>query len=275
MVNQLMTSNGIALVALDLDGTLLRSDGSISDATVQAVKQTIRRGVRVVLASARPPRAVRQIYETLGLEGPQINYNGALIHDATQRQHTHHQPITAGLGAELVGLARRVDPDVAVSIELLDKWYTDFVDHSLPIETSKSFEPDYLGPLDDVLQQAITKLMFLAPSDRLTAVHQAVAQNFAGRITIAISDPHLIQVLDHGVDKSNALQMIASAQGIAPQQVMAIGDAPNDVGMLRWAGVGVAVANAWPQTRDAADVIVASNDDDGVAQALQQYILDN
>ena len=92
-------------------------------------------------------------------------------------------------------------------------------------------------------------------------------------MTIAVSDPHLIQVVDRRVDKANAVEMIASRLGVSRQRVMAIGDAPNDVGMIRWAGLGVAVANAWEEALRVANEVVESNDADGVALALKRYVL--
>ena len=265
--------NPFALVAIDIDGTLLRSDKTISPRNAQAIHAALEQGAEIVLASARPPRAVRHIYNALGLSSLQINYNGALIHDTTRRQHTYHQPLPPEITQQVFNLARTIDPDVIVNIEALDRWYTDRVDPNLNMEVSTLFEPDWHGPLDDYLNEPATKIMFLAPPSRIEPVQQAIEHNFAQQVAIAVSDPHLIQVIHPSVDKANALRMIAESKGYSPQQVMAIGDAPNDAGMLRWAGLGIAVENAWPQAREAADTTAPSNDQDGVAHALEQYIL--
>ncbi len=261
------------MVAIDIDGTLLRSDKSISPRTARAIQSSIEQGVEVVLASARPPRAVRQIYDALRLSSLQINYNGAVIHDAIRDQHIYHQSLAPELARRVFELARRVDPSVVVNIEALDRWYTDRVDPDLSMEVSKTFEPDWVGPLDNHLNDPVTKVMFLAPPGRIDAVRQAIAHAFTQQVTIAVSDPHLIQVVHHTVDKGHALGMIAGTRGFSAQQVMAIGDAPNDAGMLRWAGLGVAVENAWPEALEAANATVASNDQDGVAEALERYVL--
>ena len=261
-------------MALDLDGTLLRSDKRISTRSVSAIAQVMQRGVRVVLASARPPRSVREIYNLLRLDTLQINYNGALIHDASLARHWFHQPLAAKLAMRVARFARRVDPQVVVSAEILDRWFTDRVDGSLLTESSRMHHPDFIGPLESFLHVPVTKLMLLAPPHRLERVRQAVRRKFAGRIAILISDGHLLQIVDAGVDKSHALARLAGHYGISAKQVMAIGDAPNDLGMLRWAGLGVAVQNAWPAVREAADVLTLANDHEGVALALQRYVLD-
>lgn len=262
------------MVAIDLDGTLLRSNSSLSRRSVDAVTQAVRQGVRIVLASARPPRSVRDIYKILGLDTLQINYNGAVIFNPHRKRHVYHQPLPATLAQRVVRFARRIDPQVMVSIEILDKWYTDKVDDSLPTETSRSFSPDFIGPLEAFLHVPATKLMFLAPPDRINKVHTAIKRKFASLVKVIVSDHHMIQVMHPKVDKANALSLLAAKYGIPQKRVMAIGDAPNDIGMLCWAGIGVAVENAWPQTRHVADFVVPSNDDDGVAFALRRHVLE-
>ena len=263
----------IDLVALDVDGTLLRTDKRLSIRVVRAIHQVQQQGTRVVLASARPPRSMREIYEHLRLDTWQINYNGAVIHDPPTGRNVFHQPIAADLARRIVRTARKVDRKVVVSLEILDKWYTDHVDEDLPTETSRRFSPDFVGPLDSFLHVPVTKIMLLAPPDRLTRVRNAVDRKFGRQIALAVSDAHLLQVIHREVDKSRALATIAEHYNTPAERVMAIGDAPNDVGMLRWAGLGVAMQNAWEVALKAADVVVPSNDDDGVFVALERYVL--
>jgi Cof subfamily protein (haloacid dehalogenase superfamily) len=264
----------IALVALDLDGTLLRTDKQLTAHTARTIAAVLRRGVRVVLASARPPRSVREVYRHLHLDTPQINYNGALIYDPHRRRNLLHLPITAALTKQIIHFARKLEPGLVVSVEILDKWYTDRVDEALPTETSRRFNPDFIGPLDAIVRTPVTKLILLGRPEILDPVRRAVARKFAGQIAIAVSDPHLIQVMNPQADKGRALAHIAEQYQIVPAQVMAIGDAPNDLGMLAYAGLAVTVENAWPAVRAKADFIVPSNNHDGVAHALRRFILD-
>ncbi len=264
----------IKLVAIDLDGTLLRSNKRLSTANAQAIAEVTNQGVHVVLASARPPRSVRDIYHRLGLDTLQVNYNGALVHDMPRGKHVYHQPMSVALAKKIVKFARKMDPDVVISIEVLDKWYTDHVDDKLPTETSKHFSPDFVGPLSSFLTVPVTKLMLLAPPEKLRPIHQGVRTRFAKDIAILISDDYLIQLVHKQVDKANALKLVAEQYGVPREQVMAIGDADNDLGMVRWAGLGVAMDNGWDRLKQTADVIAPANDDDGVAAVLKRYILD-
>jgi len=262
-----------SLVAIDLDGTLLRSDKNLSKRATRAIQQCREAGVHVVLASARPPRTCRAIHTALSLDTYQINYNGALIHDATRDRVWHHQPLTAKQTRRIVAAAREHDPNVVLSLEVRDRWHTDRVDDALFTENAKTEQPHRLAPLDELITGPVTKCMLLAPPRQLAMVHQHVRRRFGRRIRILVSDHHLIQIVHRRVEKARALKRIARAYRIPAKRVMTIGDAPNDVGMLKWAGLGIAVENAWPRCREAADAMTTANDDDGVAEALHRYIL--
>lgn len=262
------------LVALDLDGTLMRTDKKVAMFDVNAIKRAVQRGVKVVIATARPPRSSREIHEQLGLDTPLINYNGALIHDRARKQHLFHEPLAAEIARAMVERARDVDPEVVVTIEVLDKCYTDHDDPNLQTETAKKFRPDYIGPLDVPLRDNITKLMFLAPGTRLKAVREVIVDEFRGQAAFMESDEHVMQIAHADVGKERALAWVAASLGIPAEKCLAVGDAPNDAGMLRWAGKGIAVANAFGDARDAADVIlVEGNDNEAVGHAIEDYVL--
>ncbi|MEM9346042.1 MAG: Cof-type HAD-IIB family hydrolase [Planctomycetota bacterium] len=262
------------LLALDLDGTLLRSDKKLVMYDAVAVKEAVRRGVKVVLATARPPRSSREIHSRLGLDTPLINYNGALIHDVAQGEHTFHQPLSSETARQVIDLARSIEPSVVVGIEVLDKWYTDHDDPNFQTATAKRFKPDYIGPLDVPLSQAVTKLMLLFHAEQLHTVREAIRSRFADMAAFPQSDATIIQVVHQEVDKAPALARVAAGLGITADRVCAIGDAPNDAGMLQWAGLGCAVASAFGSARESADVILEhTNDERAVGLAIERYVL--
>ncbi|MCC5827892.1 MAG: HAD family phosphatase [Phycisphaeraceae bacterium] len=263
----------IRLVAVDLDGTLLRSDKKLSYRVIRAVSSAKAKGVRVVLASARPPRSVREIYDLLRLDTLQINYNGAVIFDPVKEQILIHRPIPVPLARQVVDMAREMEQRLVVHVEVLDRLYTDRDDKLMQTETSRAMGVDCLGPLARVLNRPVTKLMLMGDPAWLDPIRRAIRQNFHGQLSMAISDDYLIQVVHPAADKARALQEIAQRYAIPAGQVMALGDAPNDESMLKWAGLGVAMGNAWPRTVKVADCTVPSNDSDGVAYAIEKFIL--
>ena len=262
----------IKLVAVDLDGTLLDSQKQVGVRTVRALKHLPAIGVQLVIASARPPRSVRHIYRALGLDNWQINYNGAVIWDEGRREAVYHQPIAGDLARAMVEAARTLVPSVVMAAEVLDRWHTDSDDNrGYTTETGKLFRPDVVEPVGRICASPVTKLMFLGPRDDLATVDAALSVEFGGRVTVLHAEPELIQVMHRRVGKGFALAKVAGHYGARREEVMAIGDAPNDLGMVKWAGTGVAMDNAFEVVKSAADWVAPSNDDHGVLAALQRY----
>jgi len=264
----------IHLVAIDLDGTLLNSDKEITDATA-AILRTAREtaGVHIVLATARPPRSVLPFYDLLDLDAPMINYNGALVYDPTCQRVVLHRPLALETARECIDLARSICPDVLVSVEVLDRWYTDRVDLRYTTETGKRCAPDVVGPIDEWLTQPVTKLLLLDGANRLATVRDSIRRRFRHQVTILQTEGTLLQITHATVSKAEALRVVAGEMGVDREQVMAIGDNANDVSMLKWAGVGVAMANAAPQALAAADYVTDDHNADGAAKAIRDIIL--
>ena len=260
---------GIRLVAIDLDGTLLDDSKQVSDQTIDALRCLPRQGVRTVIASARPPRSVRHIYQRLGLDTWTINYNGALIWDESARRVVYHQPMECAVVREIIARARDTFPEVLVGCEVLDRWYTDRFDQTYTTETGRLFRPDGVLPLDEFCNQPITKLLLLGEPRRLRRLEPIF---FDYRQVSAVrADPELIQVMDRRASKAAALQLVASHYRVPMEQVMAIGDAANDVAMLKVAGVAVAMDNAADVVKSVAHWVAPSNNDHGVHAALVRY----
>lgn len=265
-------SSSIRLVAVDLDGTLLNDSKDVSDQTIRAFAGLPERGVKVVIASARPPRSVRPIYQKLNLTTWQINYNGALIWDEGQQKVVHHQPMEGHLVREIVDTARDFYDDLLVSCEILDRWYTDRTDNSYTTETGKLFPPDVVCDLATMCAQPVTKLMILGDPRAIARTDVLLNERFSDRVQLVSSnDDHLIQIMDKDAGKAAALARVAAHYGIPIENVMAIGDALNDVGMLNLAGVSVAMDNAHALVKDCADWVAPSNNDHGVHAALVKF----
>jgi hypothetical protein len=258
------------MVAIDLDGTLLNDSKQISAQTVEALRCAVERDVKVVIASARPPRSVRHIYNQLGLDTWQINYNGALIWDEPGKRIIFHCPMSCDLVRGLISAARAKFDSVLITCEILDRWYTDRFDQSYTTETGRLFKPDVIAPLDQFCNQPITKLLLLGEKPMIDQL-ETLLINAGSGITVVRTDPELLQIMDKNVSKAAALQIVADHYQVPLENVMAIGDAPNDVGILRIAGIGVAMDNASEIVKDAADWIAPSNNDHGVHAAMLKF----
>ena len=254
---------------------MLTTRKTISAHTHAVLRAALHQGVHIVLATARPPRSVEPYYTRLKLGTPQINYNGALIWDAPQRRIIRHTPLNQAVARKIIAFARKKFRDMLVSIEILDKWYTDHYSDvpEYATEVSRRFMPDFIGPLEAFLRVPITKLMLLGDPAWIEKLEPMLPERFGALMTHARSDPHLLQIMAPGINKGLALAEVAARLGVPAEQVMAIGDAPNDLEMLRWAGLPVAMDNAWPEVKAAVRHVTGTNDKDGVAQAIEKFVL--
>lgn len=263
----------IQLVAADLDGTLLDDEKQIGPATIAAIAALPQLGARFVIASARPPRSVRHVYEQLGLTTWQINYNGALIWDEPSQHAVFHRPLHGPLVLEMIQLARAIDPRILITCEILDRWHTDRFDNTYTTETGKLFKPDVIAPAETYCDADVTKLLLLGPPDAILAIEFELIPKFSPLAAIVRTDANLIQIMHRDVNKAAALRRIADHYGIPMERTLAIGDAANDLEMIQAAGVGVAVANSPPELQQHADWVAPSNNDQGVLAALRRYLL--
>jgi Cof subfamily protein (haloacid dehalogenase superfamily) len=261
----------IRLVAVDLDGTLLDDSKRVSDQTAAALRCLPERGVKLVIASARPPRSVRHIYQSLGLDTWTINYNGALVWDERNQKVIFHRPMSPDVVRRMIDAARDMYEEVLVSCEVLDRWYTDRFDDTFTTETGKLFKPDVVCPIEQMTEQPVTKLLLLGEPRIILRLEELLAEAFADYVSVLRSDPELLQIMDSRVSKATALKLVARHYGVGTEEIMAIGDAPNDLGMLQLAGTAIAMDNAHPLIKDVADWTAPSNNDHGVCAALKRY----
>ena len=266
-----LSQTPIRLVATDLDGTLLRRDGSVSDRTRALLASLPERGVTLVMVTARPPRALREIAERAGMEeGVAICCNGAVIYDVAANSILDHWPLSAEVATRLVVTLRETLPDVCFAIE--NGLRAGYESGYLRIRGREPQPEDYIADALALCGTPVSKLLARHPTlsaDELLAVGRAVA----GEDAVAThSGARLLEISAPGVDKASALAALCARLEIAPAGVVAFGDMPNDVPMLRWAGTGIAVANAHRDALASADAMTASNDDDGLAVALETLL---
>lgn len=260
---------GFRAIATDLDGTLLVEHARVSPRTLAALREAERRGVLVVVATARPPRWVRPLVEILGPLGVAVCANGALVYDVAAHRIVESHDFPAADVRELVRRLRAAAPELTLGLEqgLLGCRDPDY----MPI----SAEPDdsLAGPVEERLDVPVAKVFATPrgaiPPDLVTRVH-ALAAGLADVVTV---DGSFFELMPPGIHKAHTVERVIAERGIGASEVVAFGDGVNDAELLRWAGLGVAVANAHPDALAAADEVTASNEDDGVAVVLERLLL--
>jgi Cof subfamily protein (haloacid dehalogenase superfamily) len=267
---------GIKLIATDLDGTLLHSDGSVSDRARAALKSAAEAGLVVVFVTGRPPRWLDVLVEDTGYVGVAVGANGAVLYDMTTEEVVSAHTLDQDLMAELVGAIRNEFPRVQFAVEYgagfaAEPGYVHDWQINPPYDRrGVAIAKPRVGELAEIITEPAVKL--LAKDREVDAdLFLAAATALVGeRATITHSSSFgLLEISAPGVTKATGLAEMADRHGVAPHQVVAIGDMPNDLPMLQWAGHSYAVANAHPSVQEVADEVVGSNDEDAVAQLIE------
>jgi HAD superfamily hydrolase (TIGR01484 family) len=257
------------VVATDLDGTLLSSDGACSQRTRAALAAVEGAGIQVVLVTARPPRWLHDLADLVGGHGLALCCNGAFVYDVRGRQVLDEHCIPAAVAGELAVDLRDALPGIVFAVESRqgfrrERGYLD------AFTTPRDVVAGFLEELLDPLPGKVLARCADVPAARF---HDAVHDVVGDRAVVSDSGASgLAEISAAGVTKAVALGRWCADQGIDPAHVIAFGDMPNDLPMLTWAGRSYGVANAHPDVLAMVDEVCASNDDDGVAQVLEALL---
>ena len=269
-------SSVIHLIATDLDGTLLDDSGRVSARTRAALDAARAAGIVTVPVTARQPIGVRPIAEQAGFDEWALCGNGAYGVHLTTGEHLFAEEIPADVQQQLAEALRAVLPDlVFASVRdagegfIAQEGYAALAqlsDHKRDPATMRGV------PLADVLAAPSLKLVIRHASVPIPEIFAALQALGLTGFEATLSGAPFVEVMAQGVTKATGLAQLCEHLGIGRDEVLAFGDALNDLEMLEWAGRGVAVANAIDVVRDAADEVAASNDDDGVAQVIERML---
>jgi len=262
------------LIATDLDGTLLRRDKTISQFTASVLERLAAADIQVVLVTGRPIRWLAHVYDQLRTPVPAVCANGAVIYDPVDDRVLRADPLEPSVLAEVAKRLRDEVPDVQLAVEIADGREMRH-DVTYPVEQGFGLAMERaVETPDDLVAAPAVKLLVRAgrrdPDTFATLVGRAVA-GLAEATHSSYSG--LVEVSAAGVTKAAGLAWFCRTAGRPADEVVAFGDMPNDVPMLTWAGRAVAVGNAHPAVKEIADVVVASNEDDGVATYLAERVL--
>lgn len=264
--------NSIVLVAIDLDGTLLTSDGAVTGRNARAIGMACEAGVSVVLATGKSRASASKIIETLELKMPGVFTQGTTIYNAQGK-----------IWAQTT-LAQEAAADVLRFAEARSFPYLAYVGERLLMPEESPFRwqmrEQYHEPLPEIAGSllpkvgdlAMNKLVVIDPDDD-GAARAALEEMCAGTAHVTQAVPHFIEVLPAGASKGVGLRWLLEQMGVEPARVMAIGDGENDIEMIEMVGLGVAMANAHPRVKAVADVETADNTSSGVAQAIERFVL--
>ena len=263
----------IKLFVSDLDGTMLPDGNVVSAENIAAVRCAVEAGIVVTIATGRMFEAALPVAEALGVDVPIISYNGGLIKSLSGRVYEEHT-VAPALAHDIIAFCKERDWYIqSYSGGVLR--YVEACDESRIYENSQKLTGRAVGWDGLFAHTAGNCKLLLVTTDRACAQEraEAVRAAFGVQVDVMRSADCLIEIVPKGISKASALTSLAAKLGIAVEETMAIGDAYNDLPMLRAAGRSVAMGNAFPEVKEAADCETLSCEENGLAAAIYHYVL--
>lgn len=273
------------LLAVDLDGTLVRQDGTVGERTRQALQAATRRGIKIVVCTGRRFRTTLPILEQLELAVPVIVHSGQLIKDTRTRQTLHHTYLPKELCLEAVKFLKRHGLPPIVYVDLFAQGTDIYLEndrdghlyHRQYVEQNRLY-CRFVGDITSVFCPQSILVGALADRASLERVDAHLTREFGDAMRhLVMSDAGnkgcYLEIMSPGSSKWRALSVLLHADGIPPEQIISIGDEMNDLEMIAHAGLGVAMGNSTPAIKEVADYVTLTNEEDGVAHVVERFLL--
>ncbi|NGY35969.1 HAD family phosphatase [Flavobacterium sp. XN-5] len=260
------------MLVLDMDDTLLTDDHKISDENKEMIAIAQAKGVYVILASGRPTPAMAAYAKELKMDNSyMISYNGAVITDLKEEKVIFEQSLTQEEIHKLYDYSIKSKTHIITYLDgkVLSETNSEYIDIELHITgLSHNKVLDFKG----AVTSSAVKCILLEEPSYLKEVEKDLKLAMP-HLSVSMSKPFFLEVAPNGIDKAASIKILAEKLGIHQSEIIAVGNAGNDLTMIEYAGLGIWVDNVTPELRDRANVIVASNNDHGVAEVVRRFIL--
>ncbi|SFE72803.1 Cof-type HAD-IIB family hydrolase [Alteribacillus iranensis] len=262
------------LIALDLDGTLLKNDKTISTRTYQALRKAAAAGHILAIATGRPYRASKMYYQQLGMKTPIVNSNGAYVHHPGDFSYkAHHSPLDLETAKTVIDTCEAFDV-YNILAEVVDDVFLNNYDEQFLDMLAISTEPAAFGNLKRILPTDPTSMLVYPKAENAEELQNIISgKKSQGVNQRSWGAPyHMIEVIRAGNNKAMGLRKVTEYCNVTMDDVIAFGDEVNDLEMLSEAGLGVAMGNASAEAKSAANHVTLSNEENGIAIFLEEYL---
>ena len=260
------------MLVLDMDDTLLTDDHTISNENAVMLSKAQELGVYVILASGRPTPAMTAFAKELKLDNSyMISYNGAVITDLKEDKVIFEQTLTQAQIHELYDYSLKSKTHIITYVngKIVSETDSEYIEIEKNIT---GLEHNKVLSFKDEVQSSAVKCILLEEPSYLKTVEKDLKLAMP-HLSVSMSKPFFLEVAQNGIDKGASIKFLAEKLNILQSEIIAVGNAGNDLTMIQYAGLGVWVDNVDPELRDKADVIVASNNNHGVAEVVRRFIL--
>ena len=259
------------MLVIDMDDTLLTDDHKISAENKEMLLKAQEKGVHVILASGRPTPAMTAYAKELQMDSYMISYNGAVITDLKEDKVLFEQTLTQEQIHELYEYSLKSKTHIITYLdgEVVSETSSEYIDIELNIT---GLEHNKVTDFKAAVQSSAVKCILLEEPSYLKEVEKDLKKAMP-HLSVSMSKPFFLEVAQNGIDKAASIKILAEKLNILQSEIIAVGNAGNDLSMIEYAGLGVWVDNVTPELRDKGDVIVASNNNHGVAEVVRRFIL--
>lgn len=265
------------ILAFDIDGTLVDSNKNVTPATKEAVRKAAKKGCKIVIATGRPVPGITKTAQAIGLDeldGYVLSFNGGIVMSYKDGRTIFENMIPMEYYAEICDIAKECNVNI-ISYEnynvVTEKKDDKYVDIECKINGIDCKE---VKSLKDYLTFPVPKFIMLGDGDYLAEVEKKVQAKIGDKLDVYRSEPFFLEILPKGVNKADSLNKLLSHLNLKREELMAFGDGFNDISMIEFAGMGVAMSNGNDVIKEKADYIAPSNDEDGIAYVLNKFVLD-
>lgn len=264
------------LIALDMDGTLLTTDKKVSERTAASIKEAEAKGVKIVLASGRPLLGLNKYLEELGLlkgEDYVLSFNGGLVQNTKTGKIVSKVSLKGSDLKNIYEISKQLNINIhAFSAKggLITPKNSKYTEYEAEINGIDINIKDF-NEIED--EEDIIKVMMIDPQEILDPAIEKLPNEIYEKYSVFKSSPFFLEFTHKEVDKGLGLKKLGEFLGIKKEEIIACGDAGNDLSMIKYAGLGVAMDNAVPEVKEVANYITASNDEDGISKVIEKFIL--
>lgn len=253
----------------DIDGTLLNTSHKIPVKTKEKIFKMSKKGIPFILVSARMPKGMVEIQNQLEIKNPMICYGGAMIVDG-EGNSIYNVVLKKDEAIELKNFIQNTTPEVSINIYSGDYWLVEDLQEFWVNQEMKitGVLPKIVSFHDETVYNTVNKILCMGPQTQISMLEKSLIQQFPG-IRIYKSKDTYLEIMSAEASKSAAIHMLEGRLGISRDEIIAFGDGHNDIDMIRYAGLGVAMMNASDEVKQAADYVTDCNDNEGVRQILE------
>lgn len=262
-----MINNNIKLIATDLDGTFLNENSSISDYNKKVFQSLIKKGIQIILSTGRPFNGMKRYKDIIENDNHSIVFNGAIIAD-TNGNFIYNKLIDSDTSKLICSLHNKYNVYLHVYSE--EQYIVSKPDFYYQMYIEREKITDTIIGLENVKNFEFSKMLFIGDRDELEKLQNEIRYNNF-KVHTSFSHTNFLEVLAYGINKGSALEWLCSKKGIKREEVIAFGDNYNDIEMIEYAGIGIALGNAEEELKRKADYICLSNNEDGVGRFLADF----